>query len=208
LAHIAELARRHDLLVLSDEVYEHLVFEGAHIPIATLPGMRERTITISSAGKSFSFTGWKVGHTCAPAEITRALRTSHQFVTFCNSGPLQPAVAAAYRLDDEYFQRFIAEYRVRRDVLCGGLESLGFGVLVPAGTYFVTTDIRPLGYDDDLQFCRMLPERFGVAAIPNSAFYENKDEGKHLVRWAFCKTRPMIEQALKRLEGLRPKGRA
>jgi N-succinyldiaminopimelate aminotransferase len=208
LAHIAELARRHDLLVLSDEVYEHLVFEGAHIPIATLPGMRERTITISSAGKSFSFTGWKVGHTCAPAEITRALRTSHQFVTFCNSGPLQPAVAAAYRLDDEYFQRFIAEYRVRRDVLCGGLESLGFGVLVPAGTYFVTTDIRPLGYDDDLQFCRMLPERFGVAAIPNSAFYENKDEGKHLVRWAFCKTMPMIEQALKRLEGLRPKGRA
>jgi N-succinyldiaminopimelate aminotransferase len=204
LEHIAELARRHDLLIISDEVYEHLVFEGSHIPIATLPGMRERTITISSAGKSFSFTGWKVGHTCAPAEITSALRTSHQFITFCNSGPLQPAVAAAYRLPDEYFATFIREYRARRDLLCGALKSLGLDVLVPAGTYFVTTDIRPLGYDNDVEFCRMLPERVGVAAIPNSAFYENKEEGRHLVRWAFCKTTAMLEAGVERLKTLKP----
>lgn len=203
LEFIADLARRHDLLVVSDEVYEHLVFEGAHIPIATLAGMRERTVVISSAGKTFSFTGWKVGHTCAPRELTRALRTSHQFITFCNSGPFQPAVAAAYRLDDAYFEDFIAGYRARRDRLCDGLRSLGFEVRVPAGTYFVTTDIRPLGFEDDLSFCRALPERVGVAAIPNSAFYEHKEEGKHLVRWAFCKTMPMIDEGLRRLESLR-----
>lgn len=203
LVAIAEIAREHDLLVISDEVYEHLVFEGRHIPIATLPGMRERTITISSAGKTFSYTGWKVGHTCAPAEITAALRTSHQFITFCNSGPFQPAIAAAYRLGDDYFQSFIDAYTSRRAALCEGLRAAGFGVIEPAGTYFVTTDIRPLGFEDGHAFCRMLPERIGVAAIPNAAFYARPEHGQHLVRWAFCKTMPVLQEGIERLSKLR-----
>ncbi len=202
LEHIASLARRADVLVIADEVYEHLVFDGEHVPISSLEGMRERTIQISSAGKTFSHTGWKVGHTCAPAPITAALRTAHQFITFCNSAPLQPAVAMAYRLDDDYFETFVADYRRRRDLLCDGLAKLGLKVLTPAGTYFAQTDIRPLGFDDDVAFCRMLPGTYGVAAIPTSAFYFDKSQGKHLVRWAFCKTDEMIGQALERLAPL------
>ena len=203
LEFIAKLCIEHDLIAVTDEVYEHLVFEGEHVPLASLPGMRERTVQISSAGKTFSFTGWKVGHTCAPVEISKALRTAHQFITFCNSGPLQHALVHAYRAPDEFFETFVAEYRERRDLLCDGLKSIGFDVLVPAGSYFALTDVRPLGYDDDVEFCRMLPKKVGVAAIPPSAFYLNKHEGKHLVRWAFCKTRPMIEQALERLSALK-----
>jgi len=206
LEHIAGLARANDLLVISDEVYEHLVFEGQHVPIASLPGMRERTILISSAGKTFSHTGWKVGHTCAPAPISAALRTAHQFITFCNSAPLQPAVAMAYRLGDDYFTQFVDAYQRRRDLLCEGLAKVGFEVLTPAGTYFVQTDIRPLGFDDDVEFCRMLPQEYGVAAIPTSAFYLHKEQGKHLVRWAFCKTEDMITQALQRLSKLEGRG--
>lgn len=203
LEHIARLAIERDLLVISDEVYEHLVFDVPHVPIATLPGMRERTVLISSAGKTFSHTGWKVGHTCAPAAISAALRTAHQFITFCNSAPLQPAVAVAYRLGDDFFEGFVSEYRARRDRLCHGLADLGFTVLTPAGTYFAMTDIRSMGFDDDVEFCRMLPREYGVAAIPTSAFYFNKVEGKHLVRWAFCKTEDLIDQALERLAPLR-----
>jgi N-succinyldiaminopimelate aminotransferase len=202
LEHIAELARAHDLLVISDEVYEHIVFDGQHTPIAGLPGMRERTVQISSSGKTFSFTGWKVGHTCAPPAISAAIRCAHQFITFSTATPLQHGIAAAYRADDDFFEDLRDSYRRRRDRLCDGLAALGLEVLRPAGTYFVLTDIRSLGFDDDIEFCRMLPERFGVAAIPPSAFYSQSDEGRHLVRWAFCKTDETIDAALTRLKAL------
>ncbi len=199
LAHIAELCVRHDLVAISDEVYEHLVFDGQHIPMASLPGMRERTAMISSTGKTFSFTGWKIGYVCAAPDLTRALRTAHQFVTFCNGTPFQHAMAQALRMDDDYFAGFVREYRARRDRLCAGLAEVGLDVLVPAGTYFVCTDIRSLGFTDDMAFCRLLPEKVGVAAIPNSAFYCNKSEGSFLVRWAFCKTDAVLDAAIARL---------
>ncbi len=202
LEHVAELARRHDLLVVADEVYEHLVFDGEHVPVATLPGMRERTITISSTGKTFSLTGWKIGYACASEELTAAIRTAHQFITFCNSAPLQPAMAEALGADDEFYSRLLTEYRDRRDRLCEGLAEIGFGVTAPAGTYFVLADIRPLGWDDDVEFCRMLPEKVGVAAIPPTAFYVNKAAGRHLVRFAFCKTHDVLDEAIRRMHQL------
>jgi N-succinyldiaminopimelate aminotransferase len=202
LEHIAELCRRFDLIAITDEVYEHLVYEGTHVPLATLPGMRERTVLISSSGKTFSFTGWKVGHTCAPPALTAAIRCAHQFITFCTATPFQHALAHAFVADDAFFTGLTAEYRARRDRLCQGLRELGFGVREPAGTYFVMTDIRPLGYADDVEFCRMLPEQVGVAAIPPSSFYEHPVHGRHLVRWAFCKTDDLLDEALRRLQKL------
>ncbi len=203
LEHLAELCRRHDLILISDEVYEHLVYEGEHLSPAALPGMRERTVVISSAGKTFSLTGWKIGWTCAPAPITRALRAAHQFITFCNGTPLQYAVAEALASDDAYFEDFTRAYRARRERLCSGLEEVGFGVRRPAGTYFVLADIRPLGWDDDLEFCRRLPEAVGVAAIPPTSFYLHREEGRHLVRFAFCKTDAVLDEAVRRLRKLR-----
>jgi len=199
---IASLCIEHDVLAITDEVYEHLVFEGEHLSLAALPGMRERTVVISSAGKTFSFTGWKIGHSCAPAPISRALRSAHQFITFCNGTPFQHAMAEGYRAPDSYFEGFVADYRARRDKLCAGLAEVGLEVLTPAGTYFVQTDIRPLGWDDDVEFCRMLPARVGVAAIPTSAFYTDREAGKHLVRWAFCKTDAVLDEGLGRLARL------
>ncbi len=204
LEHLAELCRRYDLLAISDEVYEHLVYDGEHIPLATLPGMWERTVTISSAGKTFSLTGWKVGYCCAPAAISTALRTAHQVVNFCNSAPLQTAIAAALRADDTFYRRLRADYRERRDHLCDGLAEVGFDVLTPAGTYFALADIRPLGWDDDVELCRMLPARVGVGAIPPTAFYVHKEAGRHLVRFAFCKTLDVLDEAVRRLHRLRP----
>jgi N-succinyldiaminopimelate aminotransferase len=199
LENISAVCRDHDLLVLSDEVYEHLVFDGQHIPIATLPGMRDRTIMISSTGKTFSFTGWKIGFACAPPAITAAVRTAHQFITFCTGAPFQHAMAKALRLPDAYFETFVADYRARRDRLCAGLREVGFDVLTPAGTYFVCVDIRPLGFSDDMDLCRRLPEAVGVAAIPNSAFYVDKERGAHLVRFAFCKSDPVLDEGIDRL---------
>jgi len=196
---VARLCKKHDILAITDEVYEHLVFAGKHVPLATLPGMRERTVMISSTGKSFSFTGWKVGWVCATPDLSKAVRTAHQFITFCTPPPFQFAMTAALRAGDDYFAGFLADYRARRDRLCEGLASVGFDVLVPAGTYFVCTDIRPLGFTDDMTLCRMLPEKVGVAAIPNSAFYANKEEGRHLVRWAFCKTDAVLDAGIARL---------
>ena len=207
LEHIAELARARDLLVITDEVYEHIVFDGEHTPLAGLPGMRERTVQISSSGKSFSFTGWKIGHTCASPELSAAIRCAHQFITFCSATPLQHAVAAAYRAPDDYFTGLTRDYRALRDRLCDGLARVGLDVLRPAGTYFVLTDIRALGFDSDVEFCRMLPQEIGVAAIPPSAFYSQSDDGRHLVRWAFCKTAETIDAALARLQKLTPRGR-
>lgn len=199
LEEIAALCIEHDLVVITDEVYEHLVFEGEHIPMATLPGMRERTITISSTGKTFSYTGWKVGWACAPPALSTALRTAHQFITFCGAPPYQLGMAHALSLPDTYYEEFTAAYRARRDRLCEGLAKVGFGVHVPAGTYFVCVDIRPLGFTDDMELCRRLPQAVGVAAIPNSAFYDDKDAGRHLVRFAFCKSDAVLDAGIERL---------
>jgi N-succinyldiaminopimelate aminotransferase len=200
---IATLAQRHDLLVVTDEVYEHIAFLGAHVPIATLPGMRARTISISSGGKTFSLTGWKIGWSCAPPALSAALRSAHQFVTFCTATPFQLAVAAGLGADDSFYAQLASDYRARRERLCTGLTAAGFDVLPPAGTYFALADIRPLGFDDDLAFCRMLPERVGVAAIPVSVFCLDKAPVKHLVRFAFCKRDDTLDEALRRLRGLR-----
>lgn len=197
---IAELCRRHDLICVTDEVYEHLVFAGEHVAMSSLPGMAERTVKISSTGKTFSFTGWKIGYTCAPAALTAAIRTAHQFITFCNSGPFQPAMALGLGLPDTFYAEFREDYRKKRDVMAEGLRAAGFGVDDPAGTYFIVADIRPLGYHDDVEFCRLLPELVKVAAIPASAFYVDKAAGRHLVRFAFCKTEDVLKEGLDRLQ--------
>ncbi|MGJ9412711.1 pyridoxal phosphate-dependent aminotransferase [Aeromicrobium sp. CF4.19] len=200
---IADVARENDLLVISDEVYEHLTFDVPHIPIATLPGMAERTLTISSGGKTFSFTGWKVGWASGPAPLVSALLSAKQFMTFTSGSPLQPAIADALVLGDEYFTSFTAGMRERRDQLCAGLADIGFDVTIPEGTYFATTDIRPLGFDDGLEFCLGLPERAGVVAVPHQVFHDDQEAGRPLVRWAFCKRPEVIDEALERLSVLR-----
>ncbi|MFB7636035.1 pyridoxal phosphate-dependent aminotransferase [Streptomyces sp. NPDC056149] len=202
LAAIAELAVERDLLVITDEVYEHLVFEGEHLPLASFPGMRERTVTIGSAGKTFSFTGWKVGWvTAAPALIT-AVRSAKQFLTYVSAGPFQYAVAEALALPDSYFTGLRDDLRAKRDILATGLADAGFQVFRPAGTYFITTDIRPLGEGDGFAFCRSLPERAGVVAIPNAVFYDHQDQGAPFVRFAFCKSVEVLREAADRLKRL------
>jgi N-succinyldiaminopimelate aminotransferase len=204
LAAIAGLAVERDLLVVTDEVYEHLVFDDAeHVPLASFPGMRERTVTIGSAGKTFSFTGWKVGWvTAAPALVT-AVRSAKQYLTYVSAGPFQYAVAEALALPDAYFTGFRDDLRAKRDLLSAGLADAGFGVFRPAGTYFVTTDIRPLGFDDGFAFCRALPERAGVVAVPNAVFYDHREQGAPFVRFAFCKRKGVLEAAIDRLSVLR-----
>ncbi|MFK8912378.1 pyridoxal phosphate-dependent aminotransferase [Streptomyces sp. YS-3] len=207
LTAIAELAHERDLLVVTDEVYEHLVFDGEHVPIATLPGMRGRTLTIGSAGKTFSFTGWKVGWVTGAPELVAAVRSAKQYLTYVASGPFQYAVAEALRLPDAYFDTLREEMRARRDLLSAGLAAAGFAVYRPAGTYFVTTDIRPLGRElshdgDGFAFCRALPERCGVVAIPNAVFYDHRDAGAPFVRFAFCKRESVLEEAVSRLKAL------
>ncbi len=199
LARVADLACEHDLLVVSDEVYEHMVFEGAHLPIASLPGMAERTVTIGSAGKTFSFTGWKIGWVTGSPEVVRAVRTVKQFLTYVSGGPFQYAVAEALALPDDYYASVAADLRVKRDFFCAGLVKAGFEVYRPAGTYFVTTDVRPLGYTDGMEFCRELPHRAGVVAIPSSVFYDTVEAGTSQVRFAFCKKQEVLAEALARL---------
>ena len=202
---IADVAVEKDLVVISDEVYEHLVFDGRrHVPLATLPGMGERTLTISSGGKTFSLTGWKVGWATGPAPLVEAMLTAKQFMTYTSGAPLQPAIAEALGSADSYFEQLTAKMQGARDQLCAGLAAIGFGVFVPEGTYFVTTDIRPLGFDDGLAFCRALPERAGVVAVPHQVFYDDTDAGRPLVRWAFCKRPEVIDEALSRLQVLTP----
>ncbi len=202
LAAIAAFAVERDLVVVTDEVYEHVVFEGEHVPIASLPGMRERTVTISSAGKTFSLTGWKIGWSCAAPPLAAAVRAVHQFVTFAVATPFQHAAAAALAAPDEYYAGLRAGYRARRDRMCEGLADVGFAVRPPEGTYFALADIRPLGYDDDETFCRTLVERVGVAAIPASAFAADRAV-RHLVRFAFCKDDATLEEGLRRLRRLK-----
>ncbi|HJR88991.1 MAG TPA: aminotransferase class I/II-fold pyridoxal phosphate-dependent enzyme, partial [Aeromicrobium sp.] len=196
---VAALAIELDLVVISDEVYEHLTFGVPHIPMASLPGMRERTVTISSGGKSFSVTGWKVGWATGPADLVAAVMGAKQFLSYMSGAPLQPAIAHALDAGEDYFAGFRAGMQAQRDQLCAGLDALGFDVFVPEGTYFATTDIRPLGYDDGLDFCRQLPELAGVVAIPHQVFYDDVAAGRPLVRWAFCKRPDVISEALERL---------
>ncbi len=202
LARIAELCCEHDVVAVTDEVYEHLVFDGEHLPLATFPGMADRTLTISSAGKTFSFTGWKIGWATGHRDLVRAVRTAKQFLTYVSGGPFQYAVAAGLGLPDEVYAGLAASLRERRDRLCAGLAEVGFEVFVPAGTYFVTCDIRPLGGVDGLEFCRSLPERCGVVAVPTQVFYDDVDAGRPLVRFAFCKRPEVLDEAVARLARL------
>jgi N-succinyldiaminopimelate aminotransferase len=203
LAAIAELAVERDLLVVTDEVYEHLVFDDAeHVPPATFPGMRERTVTIGSAGKTFSFTGWKVGWVTGSRELVTAVRTAKQYLTYVSAGPFQYAVAEALSLPDSYFDGFRADLSRKRDLLGDGLRTAGFEVYQPRGTYFITTDITPFGEKDAHRFCRALPERCGVVAIPNSVFYDDPDAGRSQVRFAFCKRDDVLHEAAVRLRRL------
>lgn len=200
---ISELCQEHDLIAICDEVYEHLVFEGVHTPLISLPGMRDRTIQISSSGKTFSFTGWKIGWVCAQPALLNTVRTAKQFLTYVNGSPFQPAIASALLLPDDYFRDLLIDMKRKRDCLSNGLENAGFTVFVPAGTYFVTADIRPFGISDGREFCLTLPQTCGVVAVPNVVFYDNKDEGRHLVRFAFCKRLEVLESAVLRLMSLK-----
>ncbi|MCE7048113.1 pyridoxal phosphate-dependent aminotransferase [Streptomyces purpurascens] len=204
LAAIAELAVERDLLVVTDEVYEHLVFDEAeHVPLATFPGMRERTVTISSSGKTFSFTGWKVGWVTAAPELVTAVRSAKQYLTYVSAGPFQYAIAEALALPESYFTAFRDDMLLKRNLLAAGLEEAGFRVFRPSGTYFITTDIRPLGETDGFAFCRALPERAGVVAIPHAVFYDHREEGAPFVRFAFCKRTDLLREAGERLAELR-----
>lgn len=203
LAGIARVAVERDLLVVSDEVYEHLVFDGEHRPIASFPGLAERTLTISSAGKTFSFTGWKVGWATGPEALVAAVRTTKQFLTYVNGAPFQPAVAVGLELGDEFYRDLADGMRARRDQLVAGLRYAGFDVFVPQGTYFVTADVRALGATDGLELCRSLPARCGVVAVPTSVFYGDPEDGRHLVRFACCKRPEVLAEAVERLATLR-----
>ena len=199
---IARIAAEHDLLVITDEVYEHLVYAGEHVPIASLPGMPGRTVSIGSAGKTFSFTGWKIGWVTGRPELVAAVRAAKQFLTYVSGGPFQYAVAEALGQPDSYFTALRDDLRVKRDLLSGGLAELGFGVYPSDGTYFVMTDISPLGETDGIEFCARLPERAGVVAIPSAVFYDDREAGRTQVRFTFCKRPGVLKEALARLAAL------
>ncbi|MFQ5890634.1 MAG: pyridoxal phosphate-dependent aminotransferase [Gemmatimonadota bacterium] len=201
---IAELCRRHDAWAVTDEIYEHILYEGEHIPIATLPEMRERTITISGASKTFSVTGWRVGTIVAPAGVTDAIRKVHDFVTVGSPAPLQEGVAAAIeQLGPEYYARLAADYRARRDVLMGGLRAAGFRCTPPGGAYYVLADFSGLSDLDDAAFSEWLTREVGVAPVPGSSFFSVPEDGRMLVRFAFCKTEALLREASERLAGIR-----
>jgi N-succinyldiaminopimelate aminotransferase len=202
LAAIAELAVETNLLVLTDEVYEHIAFAREHVPLAQFPGMRERTVTVSSAGKTFSFTGWKIGWVKAAPELVTAVKTAKQFLTYVSGGPFQYAIAQALTLPDEYYAGLREDLRAKRDLFVAGLAAIGFEVYPPQGTYFITADIAPLGERDGIEFCRTLPERVGVVAIPAAVFYDHAATAKTLVRFAFCKRPEVLTEALARLKNL------
>jgi N-succinyldiaminopimelate aminotransferase len=197
---IARLAVEHDLVVITDEVYEHLIYDDAvHIPLSTLPGMRERTVRISSSGKTFSATGWKIGWAMAPAELITEVTAVKQFLTYVSGAPFQPAVAKALNEGDDWVAGLRKELQAKRDHLAEGLRGIGLDPVIPRGTYFMTTDVRPLGYTDGVEFCRDLPERCGIVAIPHQVFYDDVEAGRPYVRWAFCKSAAVMDEAVARL---------
>jgi N-succinyldiaminopimelate aminotransferase len=196
---VAAVAIAHDLVVVTDEVYEHLTFDEPHVPLATLPGMFERTVTISSAGKTFSLTGWKVGWASGPTDLVAAVEGAKNWLSYSSGAPLQPAIAVALDEHDAFHQALAKDLREKRDRLCAGLAALGMRVYQPSGTYFVTTDVSAYGHDDGRAFCLALPDAAGVVAIPSQVFYDDLEEGRHLVRWAFCKQRDVIDEGLRRL---------
>ncbi len=204
LAAIARCCCEHDLVAVTDEVYEHLVYEGVHRPLASLPGMRERTLLVSSAGKTFSFTGWKIGWACGPPELVAAVRAAKQFLTYTSGTPLQFAVAEALGAGRRYIDQVARPLGDRRHQLAAGLRSVGFEVMASAATYFLTTDGRALGEPDGVEFCRALPARCGVVAIPSAVFYARPEEGRALVRWACCKQATVLDEAIARLARLGP----
>jgi N-succinyldiaminopimelate aminotransferase len=204
LERIVELAIRHDAVIVTDEVYEHLTFGAPHRPIAALPGARERTVSISSGGKTFSTTGWKIGWLTAPAHLVTSILAVKQYLTFVNGAPFQPAIATGLGLPDAVFTDAAAALRAKRDLLAAGLETAGFAISLPDAGYFIVADAAPLGYDDGAVLCRELPERAGVVGVPVSAFVhpDRQDAYRSLVRFAFCKRRDVLEEASARLAGL------
>jgi len=206
---VADVVQEHDLVAVTDEVYEHLPFDGrVHIPLSTLPGMAERTLTVSSGGKTFHTTGWKIGWMSGPAPLVAAARTAKQFLTFVNGGPFQPAMAAGLGLPDSYFEGLRAGLQATRDRLVDALDTVGFTTYVPEASYFVTVDIRPLDpTGNGMEFCRRLPHRCGVVAVPNEVFYARPEHGRHMVRFAFCKQMSVIDAAAEALlQGFAMKG--
>ena len=200
LTQIADLCNDRDLVAVVDEVYEHLTYDGvAHVPLATLPGMSERTLSISSSGKTYSFTGWKIGWATGPARLVAATRAVKQHLTYSGGTPLQFAIATALGLPDRGVAQLRDDLQAKRDRMCDGLDAAGFEVFRPQATYFVTVDIRPLGESDGMAFCRSLPERVGVVAVPNVVFHDDEAIGRPLVRFAFCKRLEVIDEAMKRL---------
>jgi N-succinyldiaminopimelate aminotransferase len=200
---LAALCVEHDLIAITDEVYEHLVFDDAeHIPLATLPGMRPRTVSISSAGKTFNCTGWKIGWVCSTPELVAAVKAAKQFMTFVSGGPLQPAVAHALDHELAWVDGLRESLQEKRDRLSAGLADAGFTVRPTAGTYFVCVDVRPLGFTDAAELAWDLPGRVGVAAVPVKVFTDHPDEWKHLLRFAFCKRNEVIDEAITRLRKL------
>lgn len=203
---IAALCQKWNVIAITDEVYEHLVYDGGkHERLAQLPGMAGRTITVSSMSKTFSFTGWRIGWAIAPPDLTNAVRLAHQFVLDCSATPMQFGAARALALDDGYFIALADDYQRKRDFLGNVLRETGLEILTPNGGFFIMAGIEPLGFDDDVGFCKHLAANVGVAAIPPSAFYseQNKALGRRYVRFAFCKTMELLEQAKERLQRLR-----
>jgi aminotransferase len=207
---IARLCREHDAIAVTDEIYEHIRYAGEHIPIATLEGMAERTVTISGASKTFSVTGWRVGWIVAPPELTAAIRKVHDFVTVGAPAPLQEAIATALDMSRPYYDRLAIEYRARRDHLVRVLDAAGFSPNTPQGAYYVLCDVRPFDFDDDVAFAEWLVRDVGVAGVPGSSFFSRRDLGRHLIRFTFCKTEDVLAEAGARLlqAGAKAKTRA
>ena len=204
LTAIAELCQRHDAFAVTDEIYEHIYYEGEHIPIATLPGMADRTITISGASKTFSVTGWRIGTIISPPDVTGAIRKIHDFLTVGAPAPLQEAIAVGMEtLGDDYYEQLARDYRRRRDILCAGLLKAGFRCQVPAGAYYVMADFSDISELPDDEFAKWLTIEHGVATVPASSFYSRPELGRTQVRFAFCKTEDMLEQAVERLQRVR-----
>lgn len=197
---IAHVAIEHDLIVISDEVYEHMAFDREHIPLASFPGMKERTLTISSAGKLFSLTGWKIGWVTGPAHLVSAVRTIKQFLTFVSGGPFQYAIAAALNDGDPWLNELHSTLKKSRDQFCDGLRAIGIEVHQPKGTYFATIDVKSLGYSSADDFCQELPKRAGVVAIPSHVFYDDPSRGASYARFAFCKRPEVLDLALTRMK--------